>query len=72
MLPVGVLLATTLLGVELRTSAWVALITTIVLLTCYSYVAGVRGGLDRWGCVAAASAGAGVGLLVVLLKVALH
>jgi hypothetical protein len=71
-LPVAVLLVTALLGAELRTSAWVALITTIVLLTAYSYVAGLRGGLDRWGCVGAAGAGAGVGLLVVLLKVALH
>lgn len=71
-LPVGALLAGELLGAELRTSAWIALITTIVLLTGYSYLAGRRGGLDRWGCVAAATAGAGVGLLVVLLKVGLH
>jgi hypothetical protein len=71
-LPVGALLASKLLGAELRTSAWISLITTVVLLTAYSYVAGLRGGLDRWGCVAAAAAGAAVGLLVVLLKVALH
>jgi hypothetical protein len=71
-LPVGALLLSTLLGAELRTAAWIALITTIALLTTYSYVAGMRGGLDRWGCVAAAGAGAGVGLLVVLLKVGLH
>ena len=71
-LPVGALVTSTLLGAELRTSAWIALITTIVLLTAYSYLAGLRGGLDRWGCVGAATAGAGVGLLVVLLKVGLH
>lgn len=71
-LPVAVLLATALLGAELSTSAWLALVTTIGLLTAYSYLAGLRGGLDRWGCIGAASAGAGVGLLVVLLKVGLH
>jgi hypothetical protein len=70
--PVAVLLVTALLGAELSTSAWLALVTTIVLLTAYSYLAGLRGGLDRWGRIAAATAGAGVGLLVVLLKVGLH
>ncbi len=71
-LPVGALLLSRLLGAGLRTAAWIALVTTIVLLTGYSYLAGRRGGLDTWGCVAAATAGAGVGLLVVLLKVGLH
>ena len=70
--PLVVLLATTLLGVDLRTSAWIALIATIALLTGYSYEAGARGGLDLRGRLACATAGAGVGLLVVLLKVALH
>ena len=71
-LPLAALLGSTLLGAQLRTAAWIALISTVVLLTAYSYLAGRRGGLDRWGCVAAAAAGAGVGLLVVLLKVGLH
>lgn len=71
-LPVAALLLCTLLGAEVGTAAWVALVTTIVLLTGYSYVAGRRGGLDRWGCVGAATAGAAVGLLVALLKVGLH
>ena len=70
--PLGVLLLTTLFGASLRTSAWIALIVSIGLLTLYSYLAGVRGGLDRWGRLASATAGALLGLLVVLLKVALH
>jgi hypothetical protein len=71
-LPVAALLLSTLLGAELRTAAWVALVTTIVLLTAYSYIAGMRGGLDRWGCLAAAATGAAIGVLVALLKVGLH
>ena len=70
--PLGVLLIATLLGAELRTAAWIALIASIALLTIYSYVAGIRGGLDRWGCVGSAAAGLCLGLLVVLLKVGLH
>ena len=70
--PLGVLLGTTLLGAEVYTAAWTALIATICLLTGYSYIAGARGGLELSGRIAAAAAGAGVGLLVVLLKVGLH
>lgn len=70
--PLGVLLVARLLGAEVRTAAWTALIATIALLTIYSYVAGRRGGLGTAGCIASATAGASVGLLVVLLKVALH
>jgi hypothetical protein len=70
--PLAVLVITRLLGASLRTSAWAALVATIVLLAAYSYVAGVRGGLDRRGSLACAAAGACVGLLVVALKVALH
>ncbi|HEU5036436.1 MAG TPA: hypothetical protein VFT70_05490 [Nocardioides sp.] len=70
--PLGVLLLTSLLGAELRTAAWCALIATNVLLAAYSYVAGVRGGLDTWGRIASGVAGLALGLLVVLLKVGLH
>jgi hypothetical protein len=70
--PLAVLLATTVLGAELATAAWTALIASICLLTGYSYLAGARGGLEIPGRIAAAAAGAGVGLLVVLLKVGLH
>lgn len=71
-IPVAVLLITHLFGAELRTAAWTALLATIGLLTAYSYLAGVRGGLDTWGRIASAAAGALLGLLVALLKVALH
>ncbi len=70
--PLGVLLLCRLAGVDLHTAAWAALWSTIGLLTLYSYVAGARGGLNTKGCVASALAGAGVGLLVVLLKASLH
>ena len=70
--PLGVLLISNLLGAELKSAAWIALIASIALLTAYSYIAGVRGGLDTWGRIGSAAAGLGLGLLVVLLKVALH
>ncbi|MDM7830786.1 hypothetical protein [Cellulomonas edaphi] len=70
--PLGVLLLAHLGGAELRTAAWIALWATIALLTTYSYLAGKRGGLDLKGSIFSALAGAGVGLLVVLLKVGLH
>jgi hypothetical protein len=70
--PLAVLLVTWLLGAGIRTSAWAALIATIALLTAYSYLAGMRSGLDTGGRIASAAAGLGLGLLVVLLKVSLH
>ncbi|WP_457207768.1 hypothetical protein, partial [Nocardioides sp. P5_C9_2] len=71
-LPILILLVTDLAGASLRTSAWTALIATIGLLTVYSYLAGARSGLGTWGRVASAAVGAGLGILVALLKVALH
>jgi len=71
-LPVGILLLAELLGAELRTAAWIAMVATIGLLTFYSYAAGARGGLDRWGRIVSAAAGMALGILVALLKVALH
>jgi hypothetical protein len=70
--PLVILLTSRLAGAELRASAWAALITTIALLTLYSYLAGARSGLDIRGRVASACAGAALGILVALLKVALH
>lgn len=71
-LPILVLLIAEAAGASLRTAAWTALVATVVLLTGYSYLAGVRSGLNTWGRVASAAAGASIGLLVALLKVALH
>ena len=68
----GILLLAELLGAELRTAAWVALIATIGLLTVYSYMAGARSGLGTRGRVVSAGAGAGLGILVAMLKIALH
>src|SRR3954468_17840013 len=71
-LPIVVLLLAEVAGATLRTAAWVAMIVTIGLLTVYSYLAGVRSGLGSWGRAASAMIGAGIGILVALLKVALH
>ncbi|HEX5202158.1 MAG TPA: hypothetical protein VFW27_19685 [Actinoplanes sp.] len=70
--PLVILLLGRLAGVDLQSAAWAALIATIGLLTFYSYMAGVRGGLGTGGRVASACAGAGLGILVALLKIALH
>jgi hypothetical protein len=70
--PVGVLVVTSLGGASLATAAWSALIAAIALLALYSYLAGARGGLDTWGRIASGVAGALLGVLVALLKVALH
>lgn len=70
--PLGVLLVATLLGVDLRGAAWAALIASIGLLAVYSYLGARRAGLDVGGRIAASCAGAGIGVLVAMLKVALH
>ncbi|MBA2956537.1 hypothetical protein GON03_00710 [Nocardioides sp. MAH-18] len=70
--PIAALVAATLVGAELRTAAWIALWICILLLVGYSYIAGLRGGLDLRGRIGSAAAGLGLGLLVVALKVALH
>jgi len=70
--PLGVLLVLTVFGASLRTAAYTALFATIGLLVVYSYLAGVRAGLDTTGRLAGAAAGGVLGVLVVLLKVALH
>ncbi len=70
--PLVILLVGTLFGADVRDAAWVALLSTIALLAIYSYIAGARGGLDTGGRIASAAVGAGLGVLVALLKVALH
>jgi hypothetical protein len=71
-IPLCVLLVTTLLGFEIVPAAKIALFGTIALLILYSYIAGSRAGLDAKGRWASAVAGGGIGLLVVMLKVGLH
>jgi hypothetical protein len=70
--PLAVLLVTRLLGADLSTSAWTALWVSVGLLAVYSYVGGARGGLDFYGRILSALVGASIGVLVALLKVALH
>jgi hypothetical protein len=72
LLPVAIFLLSELLGADLRRAAWIALWSTVGLLALYSYVAGARGGLGLAGRLACSLAGAGLGLVVALLKAALH
>jgi hypothetical protein len=72
LVPVAILLAAELGGASLRAAAWAALYATIGLLGAYSFLAGRRGGLGWWGCLASAAAGAALGGLIALLKAALH
>jgi hypothetical protein len=70
--PAIMLLVIQLVGIELRTGAWIAVIASTVLLTVYSFLAGRRGGLGLGGSLVSAAIGASLGLLVVLLKASLH
>ncbi len=72
LLPLAVLLLAELLGADQRLAGWVALYATIGLLAAYSYLAGRRGGLGVQGSLACSVAGAALGVLVALLKAALH
>jgi hypothetical protein len=70
--PVLVLVLGDLVGASLRSASWAALVTTITVLTGYSYLAGARGGLGLGGRIGSAAVGAALGIVVAGLKVALH
>jgi hypothetical protein len=72
LVPALILLVTQLVGMRVRTGAWIAVIASTVLLTVYSFLAGRRGGLGMGGSVISAAIGAALGLLVVALKASLH
>jgi hypothetical protein len=72
LVPLAILLLAHLAGAELSTAAWIALLSTIGLLAVYSFVAGRRGGLGLRGSLVCSVAGAALGILVALLKAALH
>jgi hypothetical protein len=71
-LPAIILLVIQLVGIELRTGAWIAVIASTVLLTVYSFLAGRRGGLGLGGSLMSAAAGAALGMLIIVLKANLH
>ncbi len=72
LVPLVILVLADLVDGDLLRASWVALWATVALLAIYSYVAGLRAGLSLWGRLAGTAAGAGIGVLVALLKVALH
>jgi hypothetical protein len=72
LVPALILLITQVVGVKIRTGAWIAVIASTVLLTIYSFLAGRRGGLGLGGSVLSAAIGALLGILVIGLKAALH
>jgi hypothetical protein len=72
LVPAVILIITQLAGAEIRTAAWIAVITSTVLLTVYSFFAGRRGGLGIGGSLVSASVGAMLGILIIALKAGLH
>jgi len=70
--PALILLITQIVGMKIRTGAWIAVIASTVLLTIYSFLAGRRGGLGLVGSLVSAAVGASLGILVIALKAALH
>lgn len=65
---VGILFGTAALDWSLRDSAELALFVMTALLALYSFLAGRRGGMGLVGSVAAALVGAGLGLVLIVLK----
>jgi hypothetical protein len=72
LVPAVILLVLRIVGVEIRTAAWIAVIACTVLLTVYSFFAGRRGGLSLVGSVVSACIGALLGIMVIGLKAGLH
>jgi hypothetical protein len=72
LVPAVILVVLRIVGVEIRTAAWIAVIACTVLLTVYSFFAGRRGGLSLVGSVASACIGALLGIMVIGLKAGLH
>jgi hypothetical protein len=70
--PAIILIIIQLVGIELRTGAWIVVIASTVLLALYSFFAGRRGGLGLGGSVLSAAIGAALGILIVVLKASLH
>lgn len=61
-----------MLGADLENAAWVSLWSTIALLGVYSYLAGRQGGFDLTGSLLSGAAGTALGVVIALLKAALH
>jgi hypothetical protein len=72
LVPAVILIVTQLAGADIRTAAWVAVISSTVLLTVYSFFAGRRGGLGIGGSLVSAAVGAMLGILIIVLKAGLH
>lgn len=70
--PIVVFLLARLLGLDVRGAAWVALWFTFAMLTFAGALAAYLAGARRWALVAEASLAGVFGLLVILLKYALH
>jgi len=72
LIPVAILLTVDALGAGISTAARVALVATIGLLALYGGLAGHRGGLGARGIALCAIGGGSLGVLLVLMKSALH
>jgi hypothetical protein len=72
LLPAIIMLVAQVAGAELRIAAWIAVISSTVLLAVYSFFAGRRGGLGLGGSLISGAIGAMLGILVIGLKAGLH
>jgi hypothetical protein len=72
LLPAIILFVAQLVGAQIRNAAWIAVISSTVLLAIYSFFAGRRGGLGLGGSLLSGAIGASLGILVIALKASLH
>lgn len=70
--PLVVLLSAGLLGASRTAAILAALIFTTALLVVLGWLAGRRSGLTGLGLLVSAAVGGGLGLVMIVLKVALH
>jgi hypothetical protein len=71
-LPIVVLLGAALLGAEVRTAVYLALIATVAVLVGLGATIGLRAQLSSAGVVASAAFVGLLGVVLILLKAALH
>jgi hypothetical protein len=72
LVPVLVCEGVRLVGGSVNTAVLVALWTTVALLAVWGYIAASRGGAKGWELAIETLVCAGFGLLIVLLKIAVH
>lgn len=72
LVPLAILLIAHVFGADLERAAWVSLWASIALLGAYSFLAGRLGGLDIGGSLFSGAVGTALGMVIALMKAALH